>query len=154
LRVKFLLTCYSCLFSIGCHSSCHIRFVGWLNFNLNNHSCNRSGNSQKNTSCKPLNTYLSRYLCSVYLRFLLSFYKKLSSFFLNHLSISTIAGFYGLNIPFYFFILLVVLQHIPSNLSCVVPTINETIWWMFGLTWVLILIDSNKTLKPLSLLVT
>jgi hypothetical protein len=61
--------------------------------------------SQKNTSCKSLNTYLSRYLCSVNLGFLLSFCTNSSSFVFNHLLISAFIGFHGLIIPFYTFIL-------------------------------------------------
>jgi hypothetical protein len=83
-RVNLLFTCFNCAISIGCHSSCLIRFVGWFSFNINNHSYNRCGNLQKNTSCKYLNTYLARYLHGVYLGFLLYFCANLSSLVLNH----------------------------------------------------------------------
>jgi hypothetical protein len=80
-RVNLLSTCCNCTISTGFHSSCLIQFVGWLYFNLFIHSCNTCGNSQKNTSCKSLNTYLSKYLCGVNFGFLLSFYANSISFF-------------------------------------------------------------------------
>jgi hypothetical protein len=143
-RVHLLLTCCNCTISIGCHSSYLIQFVGWFSFNLNKNSCNICGKSQKNTSCKSLNIYLSRYLCGVNLWFLLSFYANSSSLVLNHISISSFVVFHGLNIPFYVFILRVFLQHISATQSCAVPTINETICWMLGLTQVSISIGFQK----------
>jgi len=77
-----------------------ILFLGWFYFNLNSHSCNTCMKSQKNISCRSLNTYLSKYLCGVNLGFLLSFCANANSFVFNHLSISTFIGFYDLNIPF------------------------------------------------------
>jgi hypothetical protein len=105
--VNLLLTCCNCVISTGCHYKYIIYF---FSFNNNSHSCNRCGNSKKTTSCKFLKTYLSRYLCGVYLGFLLSYNTNSSSFVLNHLSISTFVGFHLMIIPFYAFILCVVLQ--------------------------------------------
>jgi hypothetical protein len=107
-----------------------ILFLGWLYFILNNHSYNKCRNSQKNTSCKLLNMYLSTYLCSVNLGFLLSFYANSSSFVSNHLSISIVVGFHGLRITFYTFILHVFLPGISSTQSWVVPADNKTICWL------------------------
>jgi hypothetical protein len=152
-HVNLLLTFYNCTISIGCHSSYLIQFVGWFYFNLNNHSCKRCKNSHKHTSCKSLNTFFSRYLSGVYLGFLFPCCAKSNSFVLNHLSIWSFIGFHGMNIPFYVFILCVVLQQIPSNLSCAVPTGNKTICWMLGMTLFLISKISSKTLKLSSLLV-
>jgi hypothetical protein len=86
--------------------------------------------SQKNTSCKLLNMYLSRYVCSFILGFLLSFYTKSSSFVFNHLLIIAFVGFHGLNIPFYAFILHMFLLRIPSTQSHAVPIDNKTIGWL------------------------
>jgi hypothetical protein len=133
-RVNLLLTCCNYAISIGFHSSYLIQFLGWLSFNLNNHSCNKCKKSQKNTSCRSLNTYLSRYLSSVSLGFLLSFCANSSSFVFNHLSISTFVGFHGLNIPFYTFILHVFLSQIPSTQSYAFPAGNETICWFRSLS--------------------
>jgi hypothetical protein len=130
-RVNLLLTCCNCAVSTRFHSSCLIRFVGWLSFNLNNHSYNKWRKSQKNTSCKSLNTYLSRYLRGVNLGFLLSFCANSSSFVFNHLSISTFIRFHSLNIPFYTFIFRAFLPHISSTQSYAVPAGNETICWLF-----------------------
>jgi hypothetical protein len=99
--VNLLSTFCKCMISIGFHCSCLIQFVGWFSFNLFTHSYNTCVKSQKNTSCKSLNTYLSRYLCGVNFRFLLSFCENSNSFVFNQLSISTFVGFHGLNIPFY-----------------------------------------------------
>jgi hypothetical protein len=98
--VNLLLTCCNYAISTGFHSSRLIRFVGWLYFNLNSHSYNTCRKSQKNTSCKSLNMYLSRYLHGVILGFFLSFCANYISFVLNHISISAFVGFHGLNIPF------------------------------------------------------
>jgi hypothetical protein len=129
-RVNLLLTFYNSTISIGFHSSYQIRFVGWLYFNLNRNSCNKCGKSQKNTSCKSLNTYLSRYLCGVNLGFLLSFYANSSSFVSNHLSIFSFVGFHGMNIPFYTFILRMLLLHISFTQSYAVPAGNKTSCWL------------------------
>jgi hypothetical protein len=129
-HVNLLLTCCNYTISIGFHSSCLILFVGWFSFNLNNHSCNKCGKSQKKTSCKSLNTYLSRYLCGVNLGFLLSFCTNSSSFVFNHISISAFVGFHGWNIPFYTFILRASLPQIPSTQSCAVLASNRTICWL------------------------
>jgi len=103
-RVNFLFTFYNCSICTRVHSSCRIRFVRWLTFNLSIHSSNKCGKSQEKTSCKLVNTYFSGYLWGVTLGFLLSFYANSSSFVLNQLSISTFVGFHGLNIPFYWLI--------------------------------------------------
>jgi hypothetical protein len=105
-RVNLLSTCCNYVISIGFHSRCLIQFVGWLYFNLNIHSCNTCRKSQKNTSCKSLNTYLSRLFCCVNFGFMLSFYSNSISFVFNQLSIFSSVGFHGLNIPFYIIILL------------------------------------------------
>jgi hypothetical protein len=128
--VYLLLTCCNCTISTGFHSSCMIQFGGWFCFNLNNHSCNKCGKSQKNTSCKSLNTYLSRYLQGVNIGFMLSFCVNLSSFILNHLSISSFVGFHGLDIPFYTFILCMFLPRISSTQSYAVQAYNITICWL------------------------
>jgi hypothetical protein len=99
-HVNLLSTHCSCTIYSGFHSSCLIRFVGWLYFNIFIHSCNMCGKSQKNTSCKSVNTYLFRYLRGVNFRFLLSFCANSNSFVFNQLSISTFVGFHSLNIPF------------------------------------------------------
>ena len=99
-QVNLLFTCCSCWICIGVQSSCRIRFVTWLSFNLNIHSYHRCRISQKTTSCKSINTYLSKYLRSVILGFLLSFCENSSSLVLNQPSISSLVGFQGLNIPF------------------------------------------------------
>jgi succinate-acetate transporter protein len=99
-HVSLLSTHCSCTISSGFHSSCLIQFIGWLSFNLLIHSCNMCGNSQKNTSCKSVNTYLSRYLRGVSFGFLLSFCTNSSSFVFNQLFISAFVGFHGLSIPF------------------------------------------------------
>jgi hypothetical protein len=130
MRVNLLLTCCNCTISTRFHSSYLIRFVAWLSFNLNNHSYNKYGKSWKNSSCKSLNTYLSRYLRSFNLGFMLSFYAKSSSFVFNHISIFSFVGFHGLNIPFYTFILRLFLPQISSTQSCVVTTNNRTICWL------------------------
>jgi hypothetical protein len=98
--VNLLFIC--CNFSIctGVHSNCRIWFITWLSFNLSIHSCNRCGKSQKKTSCKSVNTYLSRYFWGVILGFLLSFCAKSSSLVLNQVSICSFVGFHCLNIPF------------------------------------------------------
>jgi hypothetical protein len=83
--------------------------VGFF-FNLNIHSCNTSRKSQKNTSCKSLNAYLSKYLRGVNFMFLLSFCANPISFVFNQLSISAFIGFHGLNIPFYILTLFNVLS--------------------------------------------
>jgi hypothetical protein len=84
----------------------------------------------ENTSCKSLNTYLLTYLCGVNLGFFLSFYTNSSSFVLNHLSISTFVGFHGLNIPFYTFILCVILPRILSTQSYSIPAEKKkNIYW-------------------------
>jgi hypothetical protein len=136
-RVNLLSTCCNYAISVGFHSSCLIQFVGWFYFNLNIHSCNTCGKSQKNTSCKSLNMYLSRYLHGVNFRFLLSFCTNSSSFVFNQLSISAFVGFHGLNIPFYILILLTLchqifttLQQISFTQSLSVPTGNKTICWL------------------------
>jgi hypothetical protein len=77
---------------------------------------------------------LSRYLCGVILRFLLSFCANSSSFVFNHLSISSFVGFHGLNIPFYTFIMCVILPLILSTQSHEVPAGNRTICWVTSLT--------------------
>jgi hypothetical protein len=100
-QVNLLFTCCNYSICTGVQSSCRICFVAWLSFNPSIHSCNKCGKSQKKTSCKSVNTYFSRYLWGVTLGFLLSFYAKSSSFFLNQLSISAFVGFHGLNIPFW-----------------------------------------------------
>jgi hypothetical protein len=125
---NLLLTCCNCVISKGFHSSCMIQFVGWFSFNLNSHSCNKCSKSQKNTSCKFLNTYLSIYLRDVSLGFLLSFCINSSSFVFNHLSISAFIGFHGMNISFYTFILCVFVPRIPSPQSHVVLADNITIF--------------------------
>jgi hypothetical protein len=130
-RVNLLLTYCNCAISTGFHSNCLIRFVGYLSFNLNNHSCNKCGKSQKHTSCKSLKTYLSRYLRGVNLGFLLSFCTNSSFFVFNHLSISSFVGFHGLNISFYTFILRAFLPRIPSTQSYAVPVSNKTICWLY-----------------------
>ena len=99
-RVNFLFTCCNYSICTRIQSSCRIWFVTWLSFNFNMHSCSRCEKSPKKTSCKLVNTYLSRYLRGVILGFLLSFYANSSSFVLNHLLISAFVGFHGLNIPF------------------------------------------------------
>jgi hypothetical protein len=81
-RVILLSTRCSCTIISGFHYNYLIRFIGWLSFNLLIHSCNMCQNSQKNTSCKSMNKYLSRYLHGVNLGFLLSFCTKYSSFVL------------------------------------------------------------------------
>jgi hypothetical protein len=100
MQVNLLFTC--CNFSIctGVHSNCQIWFVEWLSFNLSIHSYNKCGKSQKNTSCKSVNMYFSRYLWGVSLGFLLSCCANSNSFVLSHLSIFAFVGFHGLNIPF------------------------------------------------------
>ena len=130
MRLNLLLTCCNWTISIGFHSSCMIWFVGWLSFNLNNHSYNKCTKSHKNTSCKSLNTYLSRYLRGVNSGFMLSFCEKSSSFIFNHILISTFVGFHGLDIPFYTSILCASLPWISSTQSCVVPVDNITIFWL------------------------
>jgi hypothetical protein len=99
-QVNLLFTYCSCWICTGVQSSLRIWFVMWLSFNLKVHSCSRCGKSHKNTSCKSVNMYLSRYLCGVILGFLLSFSTNSSSLVLNHPSISSLVGFQGLNIPF------------------------------------------------------
>jgi hypothetical protein len=146
-RVNFLLTCCNCVISTGFHSSCLIRFTGWLSFNLNNHSYNKCGKSQKNNSCKSLNTYLSRYVYSVNLGFMFSFYANSISFVFNHLSISTFIGFHGLNIPFYTSILCAFLPWIPSTQYCPVPTSNGTIFWLIFLTLTSSWVDPSSDLN-------
>jgi hypothetical protein len=133
-HIKFLLTYCNCVISTGFHSSCLIRFVGWLYFNINNHSCNKCGKSQRNTSSKSLNTYLSRYLRGVNLGFLLSFCAKSSSFDFNHLSIYAFVGSHGIKIPFYTFVLHVFVPRIVSTQSYAVPADNITICWFRSLT--------------------
>jgi hypothetical protein len=64
---------------------------------------------KKNDSCKSVNTYLCKYWHGVYLELLLSFYANSSCFVSNHLSISFLVGFHGLNIPFYHCIFFIVL---------------------------------------------
>jgi len=112
--MNLLLTCHNCAISTGFHSICLIQFVGWLSFKLNSHSCNTCGKSQKITSCRSLNTYLSRYLHSVNLGLMLSFCANSSSFVFNHISIFAFIGFHGLKIPFYSFILCVSLPWLLS----------------------------------------
>jgi hypothetical protein len=92
-RVNLLFTCCNCSICTGVQSSCRIWFVTWLSFNLSIHSCSRCGKSQKKTSCKSVNTYLSRYLRGVILGFLLSFCANSSSLVLNQPSISSFVGF-------------------------------------------------------------
>jgi hypothetical protein len=104
-RVNLLSTHYNYAISTKFHSSYLIIFVGWLYFNLNIHSCNTCGKSQKNTSCKSLHTYLSKYLRGLNFRFMLSFCANSNSFVFNQLSISTFVGFHGIKIPFYILIL-------------------------------------------------
>jgi hypothetical protein len=99
-HVKLLSTHCSCAVSLGFHFSYLIQFVGFLSFNILIHSFNMCGNSQKNTSCKLVNTYFSRYLCDVSFGFLLSLCTNSSSFVFNQLSISAFIGFHDLNIPF------------------------------------------------------
>jgi hypothetical protein len=98
--MNFLFTCCNCWICTGVQSSCQIRFIAWLSLNLKIHSYSICGKSQKNTSCKSLNTYLSRYLCGVILGFLLSFSANSSSLVLNQPLISSFVGFQGINIPF------------------------------------------------------
>ena len=128
--INLLSTCYNYVISIGFHSSCLIQFVGWLYFNLNSHSCNTCRKSQKNTSCRSLNTYLSRYFHSVILGFLLSFCENSRSFLFNQILISSFIRFHGLNIPFYTFIFYATLSWIPLTQSHAVPAENETIFWL------------------------
>jgi hypothetical protein len=99
-RVNLLFTYCNCSICTGVHSNCQIWFVAWLSFNLNIHSFNKCGKSQKKTSCKSVNTYFSRYFWGVTLGFLLSFCAKSSSFVFNQILISYFVGFHGLNIPF------------------------------------------------------
>jgi hypothetical protein len=104
--VNLLSTCCNCSISKKIHSRCLIQFFGWLYFNLSIHSCNTCGKSQKNTSCKSLNMYLSKYLSDVSFAFLLSFCENSITFVFNQLSMSSFVGFHGLKIPFYILILL------------------------------------------------
>jgi hypothetical protein len=99
-RVNLLFTCCNCSICTGVQSIFRIRFVVWLSFNLIIHSCSRCGKSQKKTSCKSLNTCLSRYLRGVILWFLLSFCANSSSLVLNQPSIFAFVGFHSVNIPF------------------------------------------------------
>jgi hypothetical protein len=92
-RVNLLFTCCNYSICTGVQSSCRIRFVTWLSLNLSIHSYSRCRKSQKKTSCKSVNTYLSRYLRGVILGFLLSFYANSSSWVLNQPSISAFVGF-------------------------------------------------------------
>jgi hypothetical protein len=138
-RVNLLSTCCNFTISVGFHSSYRFRFLGRLYFNLNIHSCNTCGKSQKNTSCKSLNTYLSKYLRGLNFGFLLSFYTDSSSFIFNQLLISAFVGFHGLNNPFYILILLTSCHQIFTNLqqisftqSLSIPTKNGTICLVIG----------------------
>jgi hypothetical protein len=79
--------------------------VGWLIFNIFIHYYNTCGKSQKNTSCKSLNMYLSIYLCGVNFKCLLSFCENSNSFYFNQLSIYAFIGFHSLNFPFYILII-------------------------------------------------
>jgi hypothetical protein len=99
-RVSLLFTYCNCSTYIGVQYSYRIQFITWLSFNLSIHSWSRWGKSQKKTLCKSVNTYLSKYLRGVMLRFLLSFWANYSSLVLNQPSISSFTGFHGLNIPF------------------------------------------------------
>jgi hypothetical protein len=99
-RVNLLLTYCNCSIYTRVHSNCPIHFFAWLSFNLNIHSCNKCGKSQKKTSCKSVNTYFSRYLPSVTLGFLLSLCANTNSFVFVQLSIYSFVGFHYLNIPF------------------------------------------------------
>jgi hypothetical protein len=83
--------------------------------------------------------YLSRYLRSVNLRFLLYFCANSISFVFNHLSISSFIGFHGLNTPFYSVIFYVILSQIPLTRSHAVLDGNRTICWLllsFYHSWV------------------
>jgi hypothetical protein len=91
-RVNLLFTCCNCSICTGVHSSCRTRFIAWLSFNLSIHSCNKCEKLQKNTLCKSVNTYLSRYLWGVIIGFLLSFCANSISFVLNQLSVDTERG--------------------------------------------------------------
>jgi hypothetical protein len=82
-RVNLLFAYCSCWICTGVQSSCRIWFVVWVSFNLKIHSCSRCGKSQKKTSCRSVNTYLSRYLHGVILGFLLSFCANSNSVVLN-----------------------------------------------------------------------
>jgi hypothetical protein len=99
-RVNLLFTYCNCSICTRVQSSCRIRLVAWLSFNLSIHSCSRWGKSQKKTSCKSINTHLSRYLRGVMLGLVLSFWANSSSLVLDQPSISAFVGFHGLNIPF------------------------------------------------------
>jgi hypothetical protein len=99
-RVNLLFSYCSCWNCTRVQSSYRVWFVAWLSFNLNIHSCSRCKKSHKKTSCKSINTYLSRYLRGVILGFLLYFCANSSSMVLNQPSISSLVGFQGLKIPF------------------------------------------------------
>jgi len=98
--VNLLFTSCNYSICIWVQYSFGIWFIAWLSFNLSIHSCSRCRKSQKKTSCKSVNTYLSIYLRGVSLGFLLSFWENSSSLVLNPPWISTCMGFQGLNIPF------------------------------------------------------
>jgi hypothetical protein len=129
-HVNLLLTCCNCAISTRFHSIYLILFVGWFSFNLNSHSCNTCKKSQKNTSCRSLNMYLSRYLHGIILGFLLSFCAKPRSFVFNQLSIFSFVGFHSQNIPFYTSIVCVILSRIPLTQSHSVPVDNIPICWL------------------------
>ena len=133
-RVNLLSTYCNCLISTWLHSNYLIWFVMSLSLNLNIHSCNTCGKSKKNTSCKSLNTYVSRYLYGVMLGFMFSFYTNSISFVFNQLSIYAFVGLHGLNIYLYSFIIFMILPWIPLTQSHEVLVINRTICW-FSISW-------------------
>jgi hypothetical protein len=129
--VNLLLTCCNYMISTRFHSLYLIQFVVWLYLSLNSHFCNTCGISQKKTSCRSLTTYLSRYLHGVNLGFMLSFCANSISFVFKHFSIFAFIGFHDLNIPFYSFIIFMILSRIPPTQSHVVPAGNRTICLLF-----------------------
>ena len=82
-HVNLLSTRCNYVISSGFHYSSLIRLVGWFYFNLFIHSCNTCWKSQKRTSCKSLNKYLSKYLCGVNFGFLFPFCTNSNSFVFN-----------------------------------------------------------------------